>query len=192
MARAAGSALFVAFALALALAAPPTRADDVVVQVDRRGGRIVIDVEGRLPGPLDTVWAVLTDYEHMGRFMTAVKASAVRRLDDGRLEVTQTFETQIGPLRFGASSVRAVSLRPPHEMHATLVGGDFEAYESSTRLVDQGAVTRLSAHTEFVPKAWIPPLIGPATIASETRRQYRQLAAEVARRAPAAASAAAR
>jgi carbon monoxide dehydrogenase subunit G len=192
MRRAAGSAVVAACVLALAPAAPPARADDVAVHVDRRGGRIVIDVEGTLPGPADTVWAVLTDYEHMGRFMTAVKASAVRRLDDGRLEVAQTFETQVGPFRFRAGSVRAVALRPPLEMHATLVGGDFEAYESSTRLTDHGASTGLSAHTEFVPKAWIPPLIGPATIASETRRQYRQLAAEVARRAPAAASAVAR
>ena len=37
-------------------------------------------------------------------------------------------------------------------------------------------------HGEYVPKAWLPPMIGVAVIESETRKQFAEFAAEMLRR----------
>jgi len=45
---------------------------------------------------------------------------------------------------------------------------------------------RISHHGEYVPKRWLPPLVGPAVIESETKKQYGEFVAEIARRSAAA------
>ncbi len=58
-------------------------------------------------------------------------------------------------------------------------------YTSTTRLVgiDQGV--RVVHHREYVPKAWLPPMVGVAVIELETRKQFDEFSAEMLRRQPA-------
>ncbi len=177
---------------ALACAAGPARAEEVVVHATRQDGRFVVDTEVSVPAPLDVVWSVLVDYEHMERFMPSVKGTTLKRIDATHLEVEQTVETKVGPFRFTSTSARRVELRPPAEIRSALIGGDLEFYEGHTRLTDRGGATLMVSHTEFVPKAWVPPFIGRSLIESETRRQMDMLLAEIARRAGHAPSATAR
>ena len=46
----------------------------------------------------------------------------------------------------------------------------------------------ISHHGEYVPKRWLPPLIGTAVIESEAKRQYKEFLAEIDRRRAAASS----
>lgn len=177
---------------ALAFAAGPARAEEVVVHATRHEGRFVVDTEVSVPAPAGVVWSVLVDYEHMERFMPSVKATTVKRLDATHLEVEQTVETKVGPFRFASTSARRVELRPTAEIHSVLIGGDLEFYEGHTKLVERGGATLMVSHTEFVPKAWVPSFIGRSLIESETRRQMDMLLAEIARRAGHAPSATAR
>jgi len=166
-----------------ALAAVGARADETAVRVDRRDRRIVIDVEATVAAPASVVWAVLTDFEHMPRFMSAVVESSIARRDGDHLELVQTVETRVGPLRFAAHSTRAVDLKPMREIHATLIDGDFELYEATTRLAEHGGQTTITSHSESVPKAWLAGFVGTSTVEAEVRRQYTQILAEISRRA---------
>lgn len=170
-----------ALALAGTLRAAPA-ADDVSVRAQRRDRLIVLDIEAIVAAPPDIVWAVLTDYDHMAGYLSAVKSSAVTRRDGERLEVSQSIEARVGPFRFSSSSVRAVEMTPQREIRSTLVSGDFDTFVGTTRVVERGAVTAIVNHSEYTPKAWIPPLIGTGAIESETRKQYQQLLAEIIRR----------
>ena len=85
-------------------------------------------------------------------------------------------------MRFAFAGVRGVELVPKHEIRTRLIEGDFKSFQSTTRLSESGGRVTIVQHGEYVPKKWVPPMIGPALIAGESRRHYREIADEVVRR----------
>lgn len=159
-------------------------AQEMTVKVERRGDAVVLDVEVQVPASVAGTWDVLTDYDHMTAFMPNLKASAVVARKGNTLEVAQTGEAKFGFMSFSFSSLRAVELSPMREIRTRLISGDFKSFDSTTRLLDQGAGTLLVYHGEYVTKNWVPPIIGTSTMEAETRKQYGQLVAETIRRHP--------
>jgi hypothetical protein len=170
-------------AAALLLALPALCvATDVQVHVQRHGGTVVIDVETTVEAPLAVAWSVFTDYDHMTAFLASLRESRVIARNGNLLEVQQSGETRIMFLKFGFKAVRLVELVPMHEIRSGLVSGDFKTWVSTTRFTPTGTGVHISHHGEYAPKAWLPPGIGPMVIAAETRKQYLQFIAEIARR----------
>ena len=171
-------------ALACATACALAAGQPIDVQVDKRGDIVVVDVQVRTSIEPHLAWAVLTDYEHMPRYVTAVKSSTVRHTGPHSLEVDQVVETRVAFMDIKVSSVRNVELTPPREVRSNLLRGDFKRYEFVTRVEPQaGGGTLITHHGEYVPNAWLPPMIGPAVIRQQTEQQYRELIAEMERRA---------
>jgi hypothetical protein len=176
----------VAIALLL-FAAASCPAQELGVKVERHGETVVIDVEAIAPGPLSEAWAVLTDYDHMASYISNLTASRiVERRDTDNLHVMQSGRTKVGFMSFGFQTVRAVEFVHMREIRSSLVSGDFKAYASTTSISTVPSGTRIVHHGEYVPKAWLPPMIGPAVIERETRRQYQEFIAEIERRTAAA------
>lgn len=173
------------FALLVCLSSA-VAAQEIAVRVARHGESVVVDVEAHMPGPLGDAWAVFTDYDHMAAFISNLTDSKVLARTDHTLEVMQSGRTKVGFLSFGFEAVRAVELLPMHEIRSSLVSGDFKAYASITSMTPTSAGTLVRHHGEYVPKKWLPPLIGPAVIEHETRKQYLEFAAEIERRGAAA------
>jgi hypothetical protein len=172
-------------ALAVAIlftAAASSAAQEINVHVERIGEAVVVDVDAQMPGTLRETWAVFTDYENMASFISNLKTSKVVARNEHTLEVMQAGSTKVGFMRFGFEAVRAVDLLPMHEIRSSLVSGDFKAYASTTSLAAVGSGTRVRHHGEYVPKSWLPPLVGPAIIERETKKQYQEFAAEIERR----------
>jgi Polyketide cyclase / dehydrase and lipid transport len=158
-------------------------AQPIDVSVRTLGPKVVVDVTAHVVATREVVWAVVTDYDHMAEFMTTLKSSTVVSRQGNLLEVAQTGEAKRGFLHFSFSTVRAVELTPAREIRSYLIKGDFKSYEFTTRL-DDGAPGGIAIvhHGEYVPTTWVPPVIGPAMIESETRKQYTQLIVEILRR----------
>jgi hypothetical protein len=158
-----------------------THAVDVVVQT--RNGSVIIDVTAHMHAKREVVWAVLTDYDHMAEFLTTLKASSILVRRGNQMEVAQTGEARRGFLHFSFSTVRSVELVPNQEIRSQLISGDFKSYEFTTRIVDaaDGTIT-IVHHGEYEPKTWVPPVVGPAMIETETRKQYAELIEEIQRR----------
>ena len=171
---------------ALLLAAPLCAAQEVKVKVQRHGETIVVDVEAHVAAPVKDAWSVFTDYDHMSAFLSNIKHSKVVARDGNLLEVEQAGETRVAFMHFGFVAVRAVELTPLQEIRSSLVSGDFKAYASTTQVVATPTGAKILHHGEYVPKSWMPPLIGPAVIESETRKQYLEFIAEIERRVAAA------
>ncbi len=171
--------------LGTAVAASAATDDDILVNVQRRGDTIVVDVEAPVTAPSKQAWLVLTDYEHMASFISNLKLSVVVSRAANHLEVRQVGEARKGPLTFAFETVRGVDLVPEREIHSQLISGDFKSYEFTTQIVEQGNRTVILNHGEYVPNRWVPPVIGPAMIAAETRKQYAEIRAEIMRRAAA-------
>jgi len=171
-----------ALLIPLLLAAAACSAQETRVKVERHGETIVVDVETSAAGAPRDAWAVLTDYDHMASFVSNLTESRIveRRADP--LEVMQAGRTRVGFMSFGFRAVRAVQLVPMQEIRSSLVSGDFKAYTSTTSVTPTPSGTRIRHHGEYVPKSWLPPMIGPAVIERETRKQYQELVTEIERR----------
>lgn len=152
------------------------------MQVQKRGDSVVIDVDMPVAATPAVAWAVMTDYEHMASFLSNLTSSKVVERRGEVLHVAQSGRTKVAFMTFSFAAVRAVALSPLHEIRSSLVSGDFKSYASTTRLVDLAQGVRIVHHGEYVPKAWLPPMVGVAVIESETRKQFEEFAAEMLKR----------
>ena len=162
-------------------------AEDLVVKIRREGPAVLMDVEADVPASVADTWAVMTDYDHMSSFISNVKQSKVTARHGNAMEVEQAGATRVGFWTFSFAMVRTIELVPEREIRSALVSGDFTSYVSSTTLAPTPNGVHISHHGEYVPKRWLPPLIGTAVIESEARRQYREFLAEIDRRSAATA-----
>ncbi|HMF06594.1 MAG TPA: hypothetical protein VKE72_06245, partial [Methylocella sp.] len=87
-----------------------------------------------------------------------------------------------GVLSFSFENVREIILTPPSEVRSRMISGDLVESEFTTRVIDHGDSSQIINHGEFIPKVWVPPLIGPAVIEAETRKQFAELRTEIMRR----------
>jgi ribosome-associated toxin RatA of RatAB toxin-antitoxin module len=184
LARFVGTARWRGFAaLAALFAVEATSAQPLAVTVRKLGDQVIVDVSARVEARADCVWEVLTDYDHMAEYLSAIKSSQVVSRRGNELEVAQSGEARRGFLHFSFSTVRAVELRGEREIRSHLIRGDFKSYEFTTRIVPEaGGMVSILHHGEYVPTTWVPPVVGPAMIETETRKQYGELIAEILRR----------
>ena len=162
-------------------AAPPDDSD-IVVHVTKDGPTISADVDCPVKAPFAVVWDVLVDYDHMARFISNLETSIVRERDGDRLIVYQKGKARRGPLTFAFENEREITLVPYREIRSRLISGDLKASEFTTRIVDEGGGLHIVNSGRYAPKIWVPPLIGPAIIEAETRKQFGEIRAEILRR----------
>ena len=155
---------------------------DIDVRASKDGDVVVVDVDMAVSATQHEVWNVLTDYDHMADFVGNLESSAVISRNGNTLDVMQKGTAHYGLLSFPFETVRRIVLTPPHEIHSRIMSGEMTGSEIVTRITGDGAITQVSVRSRYVPTIWIPPLIGPSVIASETRKQWFTLREEVLRR----------
>jgi hypothetical protein len=169
-----------AFVVTPALAQSDDR--DIGVRIQKDGMRIIVDVNLPVAATAIETWNVMTDYDHMASFVSNLQSSRIIDRQGDTLMVEQKGKASRGPLTFAFQNVREIVLTSPREIRSRLVSGDLEASEFTTRVVDHGNSAEIVNHGEFIPKVWVPPVIGPALIEAETRKQFQELRAEILRR----------
>jgi carbon monoxide dehydrogenase subunit G len=182
----AAAALGVALLTAAASAAVAPDDGDIAATVHREGREVVIDVDMRVDATPEEAWEVLTDYDHMSRFVPDLVSSRIIRRDGDRIEVAQQARFHFGPFSLEAENVRAIDLVPPREIRSRLISGDMLSSTFVTRIAPDGNATRVTNHGEFIPNRWLPPFVGPAIVQAQTRKQFAELRAEILRRKHAA------
>lgn len=172
--------------LLLALATGPVVAADatgeVVVHVDIVDDVIRIDAELAIPASAREVWDVLTDFEHVPRFISNVASSKVLARNGNVVRVAQTGRAGFGPFSFEFKSTREVTLMPFEKLESRMIEGNMKRFRSTTQLETVGDATRLSHHSESVPESLLLLNLGRSVIESETREHYREILREVLRR----------
>jgi hypothetical protein len=168
-------------AASVSLAAPQD-SRDIVVRVQKKGEWVIVDVDFPVDATVLEAWNVMTDYDNMSKFISNLVSSKIIGREGNTLSVEQKGKASRGPLKISFENVREIVLTPPREVHSRLVSGDLKASEFTTRVIDRGAFTQITNHGEFIPNMWVPPLIGPALIEAETRKQFQELRIEILRR----------
>ena len=156
---------------------------DIVVHVKTAGAEVLVDVDCPVQAPPRLVWDVLTDYDNMARFISNLQTSGIEQRTGNVLKVRQTGKVNRGIFSFAFDNVREIELIPLTEIRSRLVSGDFKASAFTTRLVEIDGVVHVVNSGRYTPNLWVPPLLGPALIEGETRRQYGEIRTEILRRA---------
>ena len=177
-------ALLMAALSASALALNPNQ--DIVVRVERNGQKIAVDVDCPVDAPRAVVWEVLTDYDHMARFISNLEYSGVADATGNVLRVHQTGQASRGPLTLKFDNVREVELVPHREIRSRLIRGDMKESTFVTRIVEIDGRIHIVNAGRYTPNVWVPPLIGPALIEAETQKQFGEIRTEILRRTAAA------
>lgn len=146
------------------------------------GAEIVVEVDCPVRAPVRTAWEVLTDYDNMSSFISNLQYSVIQGRVDNVLKVRQSGKATRGPLTITFDNVREVELRPFTEVRSRLISGDLKASAFTTRLVDVDGVVHIINSGRYTPKMWVPPVIGPALIEAETRKQFGEIRTEILRR----------
>lgn len=167
----------------VAVSASAAAADeDIVVHAKKDGAEVVVEVDCPVRAPVLAVWDVLTDYDNMSRFISNLQYSGIEGRVDNVLKVRQFGKASRGPLTITFDNVREVELRPFTEVRSRLISGDLKASAFTTRLVDVDGLVHIVNSGRYTPKIWVPPVIGPALIEEETRKQFGEIRTEILRR----------
>jgi len=182
-ARPSTAALLVLLAASSLRAAPIVGlADDIAVTVRKEGDAVLVSVDCPVRAPRPIVWAVLTDYDHMAEFVNDLQVSEVRAREGDTLQVYQSGRAQRGLISVSFENLREIRLMPRQEIRSRMISGTLESSEFTTRIVDDGNQLHILNSGRFVPNVWVPPLIGPAVIEAETRKQFEEVRGEIMRR----------
>ncbi len=128
------------------------------------------------------VWDVLTDFDHMARFLPHLEVSRAEDRGPLRVRVYQKGAATSGPFRFAFENVRDVELTPVRYIRSRFVSGDLNASEYETELEEGEASVHIINRGRYVSKMLVPPIVGPLLVAGETRRQFVQIRDEILRR----------
>jgi hypothetical protein len=155
---------------------------DIVVHVQQDGQHITVHVDCPVDAPWSVVWEVLTDYDHMAQFISNLEYSGTEDRVDNVLRVRQSGKASRGPLTLTFDNVREVELVPYREIHSRLISGDLKASDFVTRILEVDERIHIINSGHYTPNIWVPPLIGPVLIKSETQKQFGEIRTEILRR----------
>ncbi len=153
-----------------------------MVKVRKDGPGVAIDVDCPVDAPWQVVWEVLTDYAHMPQFISNIQYSVVEETAGNVLRVRQKGKASRGPLTLTFDMLREVELVPQSEIRSRLISGDLKSSDFVTRIVLAADGVHIVNNGRYVPKVWVPPVLGPAMIEAETQKQFGEFRTEILRR----------
>ena len=108
---------------------------DILIQIRKEGPAVVVEVVCPVDAPGSIVWEVLTDYDHMAKFLSNLEYSSVEDTAGNVLRVHQKGKASRGPLTLTFDMVREVELVPHSEIRSRLISGDLKSSDFVTRIV---------------------------------------------------------
>jgi carbon monoxide dehydrogenase subunit G len=130
----------------------------------------------------DVAWAVLSDYDHLARFIPDMESSRVVSRDGNRVRVEQKGEMGFFFYKEPVNILLDVHEEPPSRITARGIEGNIKGLETRYELHSSGAGIRLDYAGRFVPDFTIPPIIGMPLMNRLIERRFRAMVIEIQRR----------
>lgn len=169
--------------LALSLSAPcSAEAPDVSIRTARDGEFITVAASAVMKVDQRVAWAVLSDYDHLARFIPDMKSSRVVSRDGNRIRVQQQGDVGFFFYREPVNMLLEVHEEPPSVITARGIEGNIRGLETRYELRSSEAGIKLDYAGRFAPDFSIPPLIGMPIMNRLIERRFRAMVAEIQRR----------
>jgi carbon monoxide dehydrogenase subunit G len=155
-----------------------------IVSVESRSGTYEVQGEFTTAAPIDTAWAVLTDYEHIPSFVNSIKRSAVLRGSGDSVRVQQSAVVGVFPFRFTARVTLAVTEEPMRRIEfIDTLGEDFFRYAGSWSLRGDSSSTVVHYSLLAIPRSNAPSWFGRGMTSHGIADLLLQVHREIDRRA---------
>jgi carbon monoxide dehydrogenase subunit G len=178
-----GFALAASLALAAALSAPCRgEVPDVSIRTGRDGEFITVSASAVMKVDPQIAWTVLSDYDHLAKFIPDMKSSRVIARDGNRVRVEQKGDVGFFFYKEPVNVILEVHEDPPRHITARSIEGNVRALETRYDLDSSGPGVRLDYAGRFVPDFPIPPLIGMPLVSRLIERRFRAMIYEIQRR----------
>jgi carbon monoxide dehydrogenase subunit G len=164
------------------LAPVPARAQQISIRTARDGEFVTVSASAIMKVDHGIAWAVLTDYDHLAKFIPDMKSSRVVSRDGNKIRVEQKGDVGFFFYREPVNVTLEVIEEPPHRITSRGVEGNIRALESHYRLQASGPGIRLDYSGRFEPDFSIPPLIGMPIVSRLIERRFRAMVEEIQRR----------
>lgn len=155
---------------------------DIRVKVENDGEQIIVNATFTVPAAPQLVWAVLTDFDNISRFISSIQSSKVVGRSGNDVHVSQHAIEKYAFLTISLESVRKISLTPFKKIYERMISGNMRKMEETTQLLPEGNHTRIVYQAEIIPDMWILRFIGPHFIENEARKQFQEISDEIIRR----------
>jgi ribosome-associated toxin RatA of RatAB toxin-antitoxin module len=174
--------LVLALLAGLLLATGTTRGIDLTVDA-ARGGACSVHGEFVVHASPEVAWAVLSDYEHIPRFVHSMLSSKVERTADGRIVVEQEAEGHMFVFHRRVMVQLEVREQPRQwiEFHDVL-GKDFHYYVGGWDVSPDSAGTRVAYRLEANPKVAMPGSMRRGVLRRSAQDLLEEVRAEMLRR----------
>jgi carbon monoxide dehydrogenase subunit G len=160
-------------------------ADDVSVDVDRNGSSFAVQATATIGAPVAVVWEVLTDYDHLARFIPGLSLSSVNLRSGHRLQLEQKGEARFLIFSYPIEVVLEVVESPRSSISSRAIGGNLRRMNGRYDVKNSGSGVSLRYTGELEPAFELPPIIGTLAVRSMVEEQFGAMVAEIERRAAA-------
>jgi hypothetical protein len=172
-------------ALTLLGFATRVRADDVWVNVDNSGAGCRVRGGFHVPVSDSLAWDVLTDYDHIGNFVSSMRSSQIVARDSSGLQVRQVavggvfvFHKRVQVLlQVREQPLRRIAFRDE-------LRKDFKDYQGEWRLSIERSVAVVEYELAAEPRAMMPRSICRSALGHTAHDLLEEVRAEMLRRAP--------
>lgn len=168
--------------LVATLAHASARAQQLSIRTARDGEFVTVSATVLMKVDPDIAWAVLSDYDHLARFIPDMKSSRVILRDGNRVRVEQRGDVGFFFYREPVNVILEIHEEPPYRMTARSIEGNVRGLETRYDLHSSTSGVKLDYAGRFVPEFTIPPLIGMPIVSRLIERRFRAMVEEIQRR----------
>jgi len=160
----------------------PALAQDVSIRTVRDGDFINVSASAVMKVDPGVAWAVLSDYDHLAKFIPDMKSSRVVSRQGNVLRVEQKGDVGFFFYKEPVNMLLEVHEEPQTRITARGIEGNIKGLETRYELQSSAAGVRLDYTGRFEPDFSIPPLIGMPIMNRVIERRFRAMVNEIQRR----------
>lgn len=158
------------------------------VSVEQHGDKILVHAQSEVDADRATVWATLSDYDHLAQFIPGMSSSRTISRNGAEAIVEQKGIATFGPIHRKFTVLLDVKPGPAESIRMSGVGGDFKLYDARYDIVPLTPHhSRIVYEATILPGIPLPSLISLPIMRSMITSQFDALVDEVLRRAENAA-----
>ncbi len=136
--------------------------DDVLItaeELGRRQRRIAAEIW--LPQPIERIWQLLTDYDHLADFIPNLTQSRrLKTIDSDTTRIEQVGAESFLSVKFCARVILDMAESFPNRIEFSMVEGDFRSFAGSWNLQPEVLAEQSGTHLRYVvdvePNRWMP------------------------------------